>query len=422
MPGGHSTADSRRTPPAVSLLRACLGNTLSPHDAPRFPRCRRMRHFSQFAVASDYWRRLLAARDPELADAGVEGELVVARARVALTALVLAVPLTVMTEGPGQLENWVGLCAAAFTLLLSIAVLAAVTRGWRPRWFMFATSLFDVTIVSCVLASFLLIGPPHMAVNSRTTFEIYFLALGATCLRYDQRICLVAGLAATAEYGAIVLFTAHRFDLNSEAFAPFPYGMFSWSGTIGRGILLLGMTVLSMTIVSRNERLRVLSTHDVLTSLYNRAYFIERLREELLRANRYARPLAVAVIDLDHFKSVNDEWGHHAGDAVLREVAHLLRSDMRRTDIVARYGGEEFALIFPETTGTEARLKLDRVRQHLGDARFDIPRVSREMSITFSGGVAAAPEDGMGVDELIALADLRLMAAKKGGRDRVLGA
>lgn len=381
-----------------------------------------MSNSRHFAYLSNYWRGLLAVRDPELADAGVEGELVVARARVALTTLILAVPLTVMTEESGQVENWVGLFAAALTLLLSIAVLSAVSRGWRPRWFGFATSLFDVTIVSCVLASFLLIGPPHMAVNSRTTFEIYFLALAATCLRYDQRICLVAGLVATAEYGAIVLFTTHRFDLNSQAFAPFPYGTFSWSGAIGREILLLGMTVLSMTIVSRNERLRVLSTHDVLTSLYNRAYFIERLREELLRATRYSRPLAVAVIDLDHFKSVNDEWGHHAGDAVLREVAHLLRSDMRRTDIVARYGGEEFALIFPETTGTEARLKLDRVRQHLADARFDIPRVSRELSITFSGGVAAAPTDGKGVEELIGLADLRLMAAKKGGRDRVLGA
>ena len=381
-----------------------------------------MRHFTQLALVSDYWRRLLATRDPELTDAGVEGELVVARARAALTVLILAVPLTVMLEGPDQLENWVGVFAATFTLLLSAAVLVAVSRGWRPPWLGFATSLLDVTIVSCVLASFLLIGPPHMAVNSRTTFEIYFLAIGATCLRYDQRICLIAGVVATAEYGAIVVFTAHRWDLNSDAFAPFPYGNFSWSGTTGRMILLLGMTVMSMTIVSRSERLRVLSTHDVLTSLYNRAYFIERLREELLRAERYSRPLAVAVIDLDHFKHVNDEWGHHAGDAVLREVAHLLRADMRRTDIVARYGGEEFALIFPETTEVEARLKLDRVRQHLADTRFDIPRVSREMSISFSGGVAAAPYDGLEAEALIALADQRLMAAKKSGRDRVLGA
>ncbi len=381
-----------------------------------------MSHPRTLALVSGYGRRLLSARDPELTDAGVEGELVVARARVALTVLILAVPLTVMVEESGQIENWVGLFAATFTLLLSIAVLKAVSNGWRPPWLGFATSLFDVTIVSSVLASFLLIGPPHMAVNSRTTFEIYFLALGATCLRYDQRICLIAGLAATVEYGAIVLFTAHRWDLNATAFAPYPYGTFSWSGTIGRMILLLGMMVLSMTIVNRSERLRVLSTHDVLTSLYNRAYFIERLREELLRANRYDRPLAVAIVDLDHFKAVNDEGGHHAGDAVLRVVAHLLRGDMRRTDIVARYGGEEFALIFPETTGTEARLKLDRVRQHLSATRFDIPRVSRDMSITFSGGVSASPEDGMGVEELIALADQRLMSAKKGGRDRVQGA
>jgi diguanylate cyclase (GGDEF)-like protein len=381
-----------------------------------------MRHFTQLALVSDYWRRLLATRDPELIDAGVEGELVVARARVAFTVLILAVPLTVLVEGPDRLENWVGVFAASFTLLLSVAVLAAVSRGWRPRWLGFATSLFDVTIVSSVLASFLLIGPPHMAVNSRTTFEIYFLAIGATCLRYDQRICLIAGLVATAEYGAIVLFTVHHWDLNADGFAPFPYGSFSWSGTTGRLIILLGMTVMCMTIVSRSERLRVLSTHDMLTSLYNRAYFIERLREELLRADRYSRPLAVAMIDLDHFKHVNDEWGHHAGDAVLRGVAQLLRADMRRTDIVARYGGEEFALIFPETTEVEARLKLDRVRQHLADARFDIPRVPREMSISFSGGVAAAPDDGQEAEALIAVADHRLMAAKKGGRDRVLGA
>lgn len=373
-----------------------------------------------FAPGPGYWRQLMAARDPELTDAGVEGELVVARARLVLTALVVAIPLIVMTEGPAQIENWVGLFAASVTLVLSFAVLSAVSRGWRPRWLGFATSLFDVTIVSCVLASFLFIGPPHMAVNSRTTFEIYFLALGATCLRYDQRICLLAGLVATAEYGAIVAFTAHRWELNSDAFAPFQYGTFSWSGSVGRCILLLGMTVLSMTIVRRSERLRVLSTHDVLTSLYNRAYFIERLREELLRAVRYDRPLAVAVIDLDHFKNVNDAWGHSAGDTVLRGVAQLLRSDMRRTDIVARYGGEEFALIFPETTGAEARLKLDRVRQHMSETRFDIPR--HETSISFSGGVAAAPEDGTDVDGLVALADRRLMYAKHGGRDRVVGA
>jgi diguanylate cyclase (GGDEF)-like protein len=350
----------------------------------------------------------------------VEGELLVARARLALTALILIVPLTVIAEGPAQHENWVGLSAAAVTLLASIGVLTAVSRGWRPYWLGFATSLYDVTIVSFVLATFLLVGPPHMAVNSRTTFEVYFLAIGATCLRYDQRICIVTGLAATAEYGAIVLFTARHWALNSPEFAPFPYGTFSAAGEVGRLVLMLGATVLSATIVNRNERLRVLSTHDVLTTLYNRAYFVERLGEELLRARRYRRPLAVAILDLDHFKEVNDRWGHAAGDAVLRAVSQLFRGEVRRTDIVARYGGEEFGVIFPETTGGEALAKIERVREHLVASPIEIPKAGA-IQLTFSAGVASTASDGNGADDLISCADLRLLAAKKGGRDRVSG-
>jgi two-component system, cell cycle response regulator len=369
-----------------------------------------------------YWLRLFAPRDRELADAGMEGELLVARVRLGLTALICIVPITVIAEGPVQLENWLGLIAAAFTALVSIAVLIAVSRGWRPRWLGFATSLFDVTVISCVLGSFLMVGPPHMAVNSRTTFEVYFLAIGATCLRYDQRICIIAGLVATAQYGAIVWFAAHHWELNSLAFAPFPYGAFSMSGAIGRLILMLAATLLSATIVNRSVRLRVLSTHDPLTALYNRAYFVERLGEESLRAARYQHPLALAIIDLDHFKHVNDEWGHAAGDAVLLRVAQLFHGQVRRTDIVARYGGEEFALIFPETTGEEALAKLERIRAHLRASPIEIPKVAQAIHLTFSGGVASTPADEYPVEGLINCADLRLMAAKKSGRDRIIGA
>ena len=373
------------------------------------------------AIPAAYWRTLFAPRARELADAGVEGELLVARARLAMTALILIVPVTTMIEAPAQRENWMGLSAGALTLIVSFAVLRAVTAGWRPHWLGFATSMYDVTIVSCVLTSFLVVGSPHAAVNSRTTFEVYFLALGATCLRYDQRICIVSGLAATAQYGAIVWFTSHHWALNSLSFAPFAYGMFSVSGELGRLVLMLAATVLSATIVNRNERLRVLSTHDALTTLYNRAYFVERLKEELIRATRYRRPLAVALIDIDHFKSVNDRWGHAAGDAVLRSVSQLCRAELRRTDIVARYGGEEFALIFPETTGDDAVAKLDRVREYLATCHLDIPKRVATIGLTFSGGVASMPRDGNDHDALIACADARLLAAKNGGRNQVIG-
>lgn len=369
-----------------------------------------------------FWRRQFAPRERELIDAGAEGELLVARARLALTSLILLIPLSQTAQGPNQHENWVGLSAVTLTLLIGIGVLVAVTRGWRPRWLGFATSLFDVTVVSAALASFLLVGPPHLAVNSRTTFEVYFLAIGATCLRYDRRICLITGLVATAQFGAIAWFTAHHWDLNSPAFAPYPYGYFSPIGTVGRLILMIVATLLSMTIVNRNERLRVLSTHDALTSLYNRAYFAERLREELLRASRYGHPLTVAILDLDHFKRVNDELGHVAGDVALQAVAQLLHGEMRRTDTVARYGGEEFAIIFPDTSSADALAMLERVRRAFHTRPIVVPRVTQPIHLTFSGGIASTPDDGTEFDALISCADARLLAAKNAGRDRLIGA
>jgi len=134
---------------------------------------------------SGYWQRLFAPRDRELANAGAEGELLVARARLVMTAVILIVPLMILVEDPAQRENWIGLAAAAVTVLVSVAVLVAVSRGWRPYWLGFVTSLYDVTVISCVLATFLVVGPPHMAVNSRTTFEVYFLAIAAT-VRNDR--------------------------------------------------------------------------------------------------------------------------------------------------------------------------------------------------------------------------------------------
>jgi two-component system, cell cycle response regulator len=374
------------------------------------------------ALTPAFWRRLFAPREAELTDAGEAGELLVARARLILAALILIVPLVSVAREPARAENWVGVAAAGASTLLSAAIVWAVSRGWRPRWLGFATCLYDVTTVSCVLASFLVVGPPHMAINSRVTFEIYFVALAATCLRYDRRICTVTGLVAALQYALLVWFAVHRWELNDPAWAPFPYGTFSAPDQVGRIVLLLVATLLSATIVDRTERLRVLSTHDGLTDVYNRAYFNERLVEEVLRAHRYQRPLALAIIDLDHFKQVNDERGHVAGDVALRRFADLVRGNVRRTDIVARFGGEEFAIILPETTAGDALAKLEQIRQQVQDAAIDLPRGGGTLHLTFSAGVAALPGDAGRPDDLVTRADARLLAAKAGGRNRVMGA
>ena len=368
---------------------------------------------------ADSWRRLLAPRDRELTDAGASGELVVARSRLALSALLVVLPLGNILEGGAGAETWLGFAAVAIVIVVSVIVLIAVSRGFRPAWLGFATSVFDVSMITCLLVSFLAIDP-HIAVNSRTAFEVYFLAIGATCLRYDPRICIVAGAAAALQYGGLVVFTALHWSLNSASYAPFPYGYFSWASEVSRIVLLLGATILSMTIVRRSEELRVLSTHDTLTGLYNRAYFTERLREELIRAERYQHPVTVAIIDLDLFKAVNDQWGHHAGDVVLRSVADILRVGVRRTDSVARYGGEEFAFMFPEADVAEAAQLLERLRERIRSNEVHILGNTQTVTTTFSGGVASTVHDGATLEQVMAQADARLLAAKAAGRDRIV--
>jgi diguanylate cyclase (GGDEF)-like protein len=368
-----------------------------------------------------FWRRLFVARNPVLTDAGQAGELLVARARLVFASLVLLVPLLSVLREPEKQENWLGLGAATVSVLLSTAVLLAVRRGWRPAWLGVATCLYDVTMVSGVLASFLVVGRPHMAVNSRVTFEVYFVALAATCLRYDRRVCMITGFVAVSEYTLIILAAAQYLRTHSSTPDILTYGSLSVPDQVGRVILLLVATLLSASIVDRTERLRVLSTHDSLTGLYNRAYFDERLYEELLRARRYGRPLSVGIVDIDRFKQVNDQYGHLSGDAALRAFAEHLRDSVRRTDIVARYGGEEFGLILPETTGEDAQLKLERIRDEVAARTIQLPRLGRALNLTFSAGVASLPDDGDRPDDLITRADARLLAAKVSGRNRVLG-
>ena len=157
-----------------------------------------------------------------------------------------------------------------------------IARERNPPWLSFATSCFDVTLGSAGLAAFFLFNEPHAAVNSRAVFEGSVIAIGATSLRYDRGVCMVAGILTLTEYLTIVTYAASRWDLNSPAFSPFRYGMFSWPTQISRLIMPLAASVLSIVIVSRAERLLLLSTTDQLTGRFNRGYVDDRFKIELV--------------------------------------------------------------------------------------------------------------------------------------------
>jgi diguanylate cyclase (GGDEF)-like protein len=165
------------------------------------------------------------------------------------------------------------------------------------------------------------------------------------------------------------------------------------------------------------ERLQAEVFVDVVTGCYNRRAFEEHLMVELARARRYERPLTLLLLDLDHFKRVNDVLGHPAGDHVLRKVGEVLRTTFRTTDRVSRYGGDEFALIFPETPKEDAIRLAERLR---GQIAALFPDTVVPHPITGSIGVAGYPRDAARPNELVRLADLALYEAKSAGRDRVV--
>jgi len=169
-----------------------------------------------------------------------------------------------------------------------------------------------------------------------------------------------------------------------------------------------------------NEGLIRFAFTDYLTGVKTRGYFEQQLEMELKRAERKKSPLALLMIDIDFFKMLNDRYGHHVGDQVLRDVASILVKDMREIDTVARYGGEEFVIILPDTTGPGAMLVAQRLRKAVEQARFfaGSARVIERLSISI--GVAVFNTDAQFKRDLIEFSDAALYAAKSQGRNRVI--
>jgi diguanylate cyclase (GGDEF)-like protein len=157
-----------------------------------------------------------------------------------------------------------------------------------------------------------------------------------------------------------------------------------------------------------------LSVTDALTGLLNRRYMEERLLEEIKRSNRHGFPMSFMMLDVDHFKSFNDQFGHPAGDEALRTVAHVIRETLRGADVAARFGGEEFAILLPQTTGPEGVAIAERIRLNLENTDF------QHRQVTASIGVASCSADLCASDTLVAAADKALYAAKRQGRNCVL--
>ncbi len=181
-------------------------------------------------------------------------------------------------------------------------------------------------------------------------------------------------------------------------------------------------TLASQAVIAfENARLYSLAITDSITKLYVHRYFQYRLEEEVARSRRYNSTVSLLMCDIDHFKNVNDTYGHQQGDCILREVSRIIRKNVRNTDIACRYGGEEFAIVLPETTQSDAKIVAERIRRDV--AKFDFPSIMGDqpsIHCSISIGVAGFPLNADNKDQLIQKADVALYKAKDSGRNKVI--
>jgi two-component system cell cycle response regulator len=166
-----------------------------------------------------------------------------------------------------------------------------------------------------------------------------------------------------------------------------------------------------------HEEIYRLTTIDGLTQIFNKRYFLETIEREIARSHRYRRELSLVMFDIDHFKKINDSFGHLAGDYVLKHLAQTVKTRIRREDCFARYGGEEFSIVLPEIDGLNSKPFAEKIRQLVENTDFRFENTS--MPITISMGVATLDGDSTDPAALIKQADDRLYEAKSSGRNCV---
>jgi diguanylate cyclase (GGDEF)-like protein len=171
-------------------------------------------------------------------------------------------------------------------------------------------------------------------------------------------------------------------------------------------------------LVAAREALRIQATRDYLTQLWNRSSILEILQRELARSEREGLPVGVVVADLDHFKGINDTYGHFAGDTALQECARRMHESVRAYDAIGRYGGEEFLVVLPGIGEEDVRLQAERMRRAIRSNVVQTPEA--KLHVTCSFGCASAMGGTTTAEALIGAADDALYRAKRGGRDKVV--
>jgi diguanylate cyclase (GGDEF)-like protein len=365
----------------------------------------------------DTLRLLFAQPDEVMLEVGSGGELIAARLRAVIALLLLLLPLINAASGGGIRETVIGLGGAVFVNVFAQLWLALARRQRRYRWLPFASSAFDVTAATLVLMA-LAINHLPAGLNSMVVWCGYLLALVLTALRGDARVTLFAGALALLEYALLVAVVISS-ATSPEQLISADYGAVTVGTQVQRLVLLAITTLITVMVTFRMQRVVEMSGTDGLTGLPNRVWLLHRVPRVMDAVQRDGSSLSLALIDLDHFKRVNDEAGHRAGDRALKHVVTILRDGAEPGESLVRIGGQEFVLLMRKPIGS-AWERVDHLRRQLLQRPFELERGGEPFRLSLSAGIATYPQEGADLSRLLRRADQRLQEAKREGRNRVI--
>jgi len=363
---------------------------------------------------SDFYRAARAKPDDLMLEIGAGGESLVAYTRVVIVLLLLLLPLASTLFSDAKFESSAGAIGVLIALLVSLYWLKLTKREPRPTWLSFATTASDITSVTLVLALLAMVNPSAGG-NSVVTWLCYPLCIMTTALRNDIRVTWFAGGLAIVQFSLLLLYL---FSLPENALYSSEYGTVETANSVQRLILLVIFTLSTALIVYRMQRLVKISGTDNLTGLHNRMYLNEHVPRLIETAEKTNSPLSLAIIDLDFFKAINDQHGHHVGDMALKHAVSVIRGRLQKGESLLRIGGEEF-LYVAKLPPEAALANLETLRTTLADSHFRMDDGASKQ-ITFSAGVAAFPRHANSLSLLLKTADAHLRMAKQGGRNRIV--
>lgn len=359
---------------------------------------------------------LLQRPDAVMLEVGAGGELQVAKLRAMLSALLMLSPLINLISGGGLVESMIGLGATSVAVIFALVWLVLARNAMRYPWLSFTTGAYDVTLISLTLLMLALNHPPA-GLNSMVAWCVYPLAILMTALRNDGRVTLFVGMLAVLEY-ALLVWGVMRFA-HPEDLVSLDYGTVGLSTQLQRLLLLAMATIITAAVVYRMQRLVEMSGTDGLTGLPNRTWLLHRMPRLFERARNEGGTLSLALIDLDHFKRINDDIDHLAGDRALRHVVDVLKPRLGAGEWLIRLGGEEFVMLLRQPLGSSWE-RLDALRREVAQRPFVPDRHLPPWPLTFSAGLSVFPHEGQDLSTLLRRADLRLQRAKREGRNRVI--